>query len=68
MGMGTGIGFFKVILYFALMFLTMCLLVLPFINTASPEFVVIVIALAANGITVMGSWMYLHAASKKTHK
>jgi len=68
MGMGTGVSFFKVILYFALMFLTMCLLVLPFINTASPGFVVIVIALIINSITVVGAWMYLRITAKRINK
>lgn len=65
MGLGTGVSFFKVILYFALMLLAMCLLTLPFISPSSPGFVVIVIALIINSITVAGAWIYLRIMAKK---
>lgn len=68
MEMGTGNGFCKIILFFSLMLLIMSLPMMLFTGTASPEFAIVVMTVATNGITVIGASIYLRSASKKVHK
>lgn len=68
MEMGTRSSFFKVILYFALMLLVMSLIVLPFVSASSPEFVIMIMAVAINGLTVISTYICLRVASKKADK
>ncbi|AEE97240.1 putative penicillin-binding protein [Mahella australiensis 50-1 BON] len=66
--MGTRSSFFKVILYFSLMLLVMSLIILPFISATSPEFIIIIMAVAINGLTVISAYVYLRVTSKKADK
>lgn len=68
MGLGTGIGFVRVVLYFGLVLLALGLMTFRFISAASPEFVIIVMAIGISGVTVIAAWIYLWVASKKEDK
>lgn len=65
---GSAVSFFKVVLRLALLFLVLTLFVMPAVQRDSPEFVIAVLTLIANGITVIGSYAYICFALRRLQK
>ncbi|SHE97858.1 hypothetical protein SAMN02746089_01093 [Caldanaerobius fijiensis DSM 17918] len=58
------IGLCKLIMFFSIFLTIMCLINLLFVDVRSGEFVILIIALVANVVTIIGSRVYIIRAMK----
>lgn len=64
MGNDARISLCKIIMFFSIFLSVLCLINMAFVSIESGEFVILLIALAANIITIIGSRMFIIYAMK----
>ena len=65
LAVGSPVSFFKVVMRLALLFLVFTLFVVSAVQRDSPEFVIVVLSLIVNGVTLIGSYAFICFALRR---